>query len=103
MFGDRVPASRAVRRWLPVLEVERASRAALARARHQTFPSHTLCRSALHKAGLRFRLHRRDLSGKPDLVFPRLRTALFVHGCFWHRHPDCKYATSPSIGGRQNC
>lgn len=45
-------------------------------------------RRALHAAGLRFRLHVRDLPGKPDLVFPRYRAVVFVNGCFWHRH-DC--------------
>jgi len=43
-------------------------------------------RSALHHAGFRFRLHRKDLPGKPDLFFPKHRAALFVHGCFWHGH-----------------
>jgi DNA mismatch endonuclease (patch repair protein) len=52
-------------------------------------------RRAAHRLGLRFRLHRRDLPGSPDLVFPRLRTALFVHGCYWHRHNGCKYSSIP--------
>jgi DNA mismatch endonuclease (patch repair protein) len=52
-------------------------------------------RRAAHALGLRFRLHRRDLPGVPDLVFPKHRLALFVHGCFWHRHPDCPKATIP--------
>lgn len=52
-------------------------------------------RSFLHRVGLRYRLHAK-LPGKPDLVFPKYRTALFVHGCFWHRHVDCRYATSPT-------
>lgn len=52
-------------------------------------------RRAAHRLGLRFRLHRRDLPGSPDLVFPRRKTALFVHGCYWHRHPGCKYAYTP--------
>jgi DNA mismatch endonuclease (patch repair protein) len=43
-------------------------------------------RRAVHKLGFRFRLHRRELPGTPDLVFPRLRKVIFVHGCFWHRH-----------------
>jgi DNA mismatch endonuclease, patch repair protein len=43
-----------------------------------------------HAAGLRFRLHRKDLQGKPDLVFPKLKIVLFVHGCYWHSH-ECKY------------
>jgi DNA mismatch endonuclease (patch repair protein) len=45
-------------------------------------------RSAAHALGYRFRLHRKDLPGSPDLVFPRLKKAIFVHGCFWHGH-DC--------------
>lgn len=52
-------------------------------------------RRAAHALGLRFRLHRKDLPGKPDLVFPRHRIALFVHGCFWHRHPGCLKASMP--------
>ena len=52
-------------------------------------------RSAAHALGLRFRLHRKDLPGKPDLVFPKYRTALFVHGCFWHRHAGCPKASTP--------
>lgn len=52
-------------------------------------------RRAAYKLGLRFRLHRADLPGKPDLVFPKYRVALFVHGCFWHRHPGCAKATTP--------
>ena len=45
--------------------------------------------------GLRFRLHRKDLPGKPDLIFPKYQLAVFVHGCFWHRHPNCSKASSP--------
>jgi DNA mismatch endonuclease (patch repair protein) len=52
-------------------------------------------RSYLHRAGLRFRLHAK-LPGKPDLVLPKYRTAVFVHGCFWHRHEGCRYATTPA-------
>jgi len=54
-----------------------------------------IVRSYLHRAGLRFRLHAK-LPGKPDLVLPRHRTAVFVHGCFWHRHEGCRYATTPA-------
>lgn len=53
-------------------------------------------RSLLHRAGFRFRLHVRDLPGRPDIVLPRYRTAIFVHGCFWHRHPGCRNSTMPS-------
>jgi DNA mismatch endonuclease, patch repair protein len=52
-------------------------------------------RHAAHCLGFRFRLHRRDLPGTPDLVFPRLKKVVFVHGCFWHRHRGCRYAYSP--------
>lgn len=52
-------------------------------------------RSFLHRAGLRFRIHAK-LPGKPDLAFPKYRTVVFVHGCFWHRHEDCRYATIPA-------
>lgn len=54
-------------------------------------------RRLVHALGYRFRLHRRDLPGTPDLVFPGRRKVIFVHGCFWHRHPDpeCKLARMP--------
>lgn len=52
-------------------------------------------RKALHRLGLRYRLHGAGLPGKPDLVFPRYRTVVFVHGCFWHRHSGCNIATTP--------
>ena len=52
-------------------------------------------RSLLHGLGYRFRLHRRDLPGSPDIVLPKYRTVVFVHGCFWHRHPGCRYTTTP--------
>lgn len=55
-----------------------------------------LVRSYLHRNGLRYRLHVKELPGKPDLVLPKYRTAVFVHGCFWHRHSGCKYAVMPS-------
>lgn len=52
-----------------------------------------LVRRYLHAVGLRFRLHDRRLPGRPDLVLKRHRVAIFVNGCFWHRHPGCKLAT----------
>ena len=52
-------------------------------------------RRFLHRAGFRFRLHAK-LPGKPDLVLPKYQTAIFVHGCFWHRHEGCRYATTPT-------
>lgn len=53
-------------------------------------------RSALHRMGFRYRLYTKGLPGKPDLVFPKYRAVIFVHGCFWHRHPGCKYTTNPA-------
>ena len=55
-----------------------------------------LLRSALHKQGYRFRIHRKDLPGKPDIVFPKQKLAIFVHGCFWHFHKDCREGRIPS-------
>lgn len=52
-------------------------------------------RRLLHARGLRYRLHVRDLPGRPDLVFPRCRSVVFVHGCFWHGHSDCRIANQP--------
>jgi DNA mismatch endonuclease (patch repair protein) len=52
-------------------------------------------RRVAHRLGYRFRLHQPDLPGSPDLVFPRRRKAVFVHGCYWHRHPGCRLAYMP--------
>jgi len=52
-------------------------------------------RKVLHRLGLRYRLHRAGLPGSPDLVFPRYKAVVFVHGCFWHRHAGCTIATTP--------
>jgi DNA mismatch endonuclease, patch repair protein len=54
-----------------------------------------IVRSLLHRMGYRFRLHAKKLPGRPDIVLPRHRAVLFVHGCFWHRHRGCKDATMP--------
>ncbi|WP_312439688.1 DNA mismatch endonuclease Vsr [Janthinobacterium sp.] len=53
-------------------------------------------RRYLHAQGFRYRLHARDLPGSPDLLLPKYRVAIFVHGCFWHRHTGCRYATQPA-------
>lgn len=52
-------------------------------------------RRIAHAIGARYRLHRKDLPGRPDLVFPRRRLCIFVHGCFWHRHQGCRLASMP--------
>lgn len=53
-------------------------------------------RRALHARGFRFRLHSKNVHGRPDLVLPKYRAVVFVHGCFWHRHEGCRYATTPA-------
>lgn len=55
-----------------------------------------LVRRLLFALGYRFRLHRRDLPGTPDIVMPRRKVAIFVHGCFWHLHQGCRYAKMPA-------
>jgi DNA mismatch endonuclease, patch repair protein len=54
-----------------------------------------IVRSLLHRNGYRFRLHVKDMPGKPDIVLAKFRTIIFVHGCFWHRHKNCPDATLP--------
>ena len=54
-----------------------------------------IVRSFLHRNGFRFKLHVKDLPGTPDIVLPKYKTIIEVRGCFWHRHPGCKYAYSP--------
>lgn len=67
----------------------------MSRIRDRDSKPEMVVRSLLHRLGYRFRLHRTDLPGKPDIVIPKYRTVLFVHGCFWHRHPGCRYAYMP--------
>lgn len=72
---------------------ERSERMSRIRSK-DTKPELTL-RRLLHSQGLRYRLHGAGLPGKPDMVFPRYKTVVFVHGCFWHRHAGCSIATTP--------
>ena len=67
----------------------------MSRIRGRDTEPEMIVRKIAHGLGFRFRLHRRDLPGSPDLLFPRYRAVIMVHGCFWHRHPGCKYASSP--------
>lgn len=55
-----------------------------------------MLRSVLHRLGFRFQIHRKDLPGKPDIVLPKYRTVIFVHGCYWHYHKDCREGRIPS-------
>ena len=54
-----------------------------------------IVRSLLHSMGYRFRLHRSDLPGKPDITLPKYKKVIFVHGCFWHGHKDCQRSKRP--------
>lgn len=54
-----------------------------------------LVRRFLFSHGFRFRLHRKDLPGNPDIVLPKFKTVIFINGCFWHGHRDCKFSTIP--------
>ena len=67
----------------------------MARVKGKDTRPELLVRKTLHRLGYRFRLHPKDLPGKPDIVLPRHRTAIFVHGCFWHRHEGCRRASTP--------
>lgn len=67
----------------------------MARIRGKSTKPELIVRRTAHQLGYRFRLHRKQLPGTPDLSFPRLRLAVFVNGCFWHRHPNCRYAYTP--------
>jgi len=64
------------------------------RSRH-TKPE-LILRSLLHRSGFRFRINYNKLPGSPDIVLPKYKTVIFVHGCFWHRHPNCSKATTPN-------
>jgi DNA mismatch endonuclease (patch repair protein) len=68
----------------------------MSRIRSKDTRPEKVVRSLLHKMGYRFRLYRNDLPGKPDIVLPKYKTVIFIHGCFWHRHKRCKRCTTPS-------
>ncbi len=77
----------------PWTKVQRSR--AMSRVKNKNTKPEMQVRSMLHWMGYRFRLHRRDLPGAPDIVLPRHRKAIFIHGCFWHSH-DCPRGKSPS-------
>jgi DNA mismatch endonuclease, patch repair protein len=68
----------------------------MSRIRSKNTKPELIVRSLLHRMGFRFRVNRKDLPGKPDIVLPKYMAVIFVHGCFWHRHTGCKGATTPS-------
>jgi len=76
-----------------VSRIQRSKNMAAVRGKHTT--PELRVRRRLHAMGYRFRLHRKNLPGKPDIVLPKYRLCIFVHGCFWHQHPGCKRATIP--------
>lgn len=67
----------------------------MSRVRGENTTPELIVRKYLHALGFRYRLHVKELPGKPDIVFPKYRTVVFVHGCFWHRHRGCRYASMP--------
>ena len=79
---------------MDILTKERRSQV-MSRIRGRNTKPEILVRRTAHALGLRFRLHRKDLPGSPDIVFPARKRALFVHGCFWHRHAGCRLAYVP--------
>jgi DNA mismatch endonuclease (patch repair protein) len=81
--------------------VSRAKRSEMmSRIRNRDTRPELAVRSLLHRMGYRFRLHRRDLPGRPDMILPKRQIAIFVHGCFWHRHRGCKLAHMPKTQKR---
>lgn len=70
--------------------------ALMARIKGRNTKPELIVQRSLHKSGFRFRLNVGKLPGSPDIVLPKWRIAIFVHGCFWHRHPGCRKATTPS-------
>lgn len=67
----------------------------MGRIRSKNTKPEIMVRSILHRMGYRFRINRRDLTGNPDIVLPKYKTIIFVHGCFWHRHNGCREASTP--------
>jgi DNA mismatch endonuclease (patch repair protein) len=72
-----------------------ARSALMSRVRRENTAPEIVVRKLLHSAGFRFRLHRRDLPGSPDIVLPKHKSAIFVHGCFWHAHEACPRGRAP--------
>jgi len=79
---------------MDVMTCEKRS-ALMSRIRSRHTQPELIVRRLAHALGYRFRLHRNDLPGTPDLVFSARKKAVFVHGCFWHRHSGCRYASTP--------
>ncbi|MDR1731503.1 MAG: very short patch repair endonuclease [Synergistaceae bacterium] len=80
---------------MDIKSVEARSRN-MARIKSERTAPEMFIRSHFHRRGLRYRANFKETPGKPDLYFPGRRVAVFVHGCYWHRHPGCRYAYTPS-------
>jgi DNA mismatch endonuclease (patch repair protein) len=89
------PTSNARRHTTDIVDQPTRSRMMAAIKGRNTKPE-LATRRALHSRGFRFRLCVKNIPGRPDLVFPKFKAVIFVHGCFWHRHEGCKYCTTPS-------
>ncbi|MEF2242808.1 MULTISPECIES: very short patch repair endonuclease [Xanthomonas] len=77
-------------------KLSKDARSALMRSVRQKDTSpEVIVRRAAHSLGARFRLHQKSLPGSPDMVFPSRKLCIFIHGCFWHRHPGCRLASTP--------
>src|SRR5256885_2386230 len=68
----------------------------MSRIRGKNTTPELIVRKLLHRMGYRFRLHAKNLPGRPDIVLKKYKTVIFVHGCFWHRHKGCKNCTTPT-------
>ncbi len=79
---------------MDIVSKERRSRI-MSRIKGRDTQCELAVRRLIHRMGFRFRLHSKDLPGRPDIVLPRHRKVVFVHGCFWHRHARCRYAYNP--------
>lgn len=79
---------------MDIFEPEKRS-SVMSKIRNKNTKPEITVRKCLHSLGFRFRLHSKRLPGCPDIVLPKYRTVIFVHGCFWHRHQGCKYSTTP--------
>lgn len=89
MWGHRIPGK------MDVVDAATRSRMMSGIRSKNTKPEMRV-RKYLHAKGFRYRLHTRKLPGAPDIVLPKYKVAIFVHGCFWHRHSGCRYATTPA-------
>jgi DNA mismatch endonuclease, patch repair protein len=95
LHATRCPRTRPKTRMADIVDTLTRSRMMATIRGRDTWPERVV-RQYLHATGLRFRLHRADLPGRPDIVLPKYRTVVFVHGCFWHRHKGCALATTPT-------